>query len=283
MPRFFLAFLLGMTAKLCFGQVANLIRVGNNQAYYISKPENNQILIFLHGGVNNPRFQPGEALPPLSFLLEENTLLVDLAMANGFDLLFPITNDSLNWLKDPEYCYKTIRQFISQKNYQKPYITGFSDGGTGSYKIFYSHPDFFDGLVIFNGYPQHKNFYQKANYEKLTDKKVVFASTFKDQVIPYEFALTEYAKQKQFNANTYLYIQPGGHSFSDYTPRAFNLVVSILTSATSCKDHEALHGYVASDTLVEFYPFRKKIVRKFAYGEEFYKENQRQQKVLKGR
>lgn len=272
-----------LVTSLCFGQATDisLIHSGGNKAYLISNPANNQILIFLHGGVNNPRFKADEDVA-LSFLLEENMPFVDSALSNGFDLLLPITNDSLNWLEDPEFCFNTIREFI-KPDYQQRYITGFSDGGTGSYKIFYIHPDYFDGLLVFNGYPQHRNFYQKVDYGKITDKKVVFVSTFKDQVIPYEFALTEYARQKEYNTNTYIYIQAGGHSFSSYNAHTFKVIFKILTSTTSCNEREALHGYMASDTLVEFYPYRKKIVRQFAYGQGFYEENQRQRKQLEGR
>src|SRR5690606_15434799 len=136
----------------------------------------------------------------------------------NFDLIIPITNDSLNWLNHPQESFIILKEYIKSlgKKYDEIYISGFSDGGTGSYKIFYKNPEHFDGLIIFNGYPQHSNHFKNVNYTSIENKKVIFMSTLKDKIIPYEFLLSEYCAQKKENADTYFYLAKGGHSFRNY-------------------------------------------------------------------
>src|SRR5690606_23644255 len=100
--------------------------------------------------------------------------------------------------------------------------------GTGSFKIFYNNPEYFNGLVVFNGYPQHANFYKNADYSSVNHQKVVFFGTFKDKRIPYEFMLTEYCKQKSENADTYFYLANGNHSFNSYKKQDLNELFGIL-------------------------------------------------------
>ena len=246
--------------------------------YTASHPGNTKLLIFLHGGVDNPIFR-GETIRPL-LLLEENTSFAKTALKNGFDLLMPVTNDSLNWLIYPEYCFTFLKHYIQSlpETYEGIYISGFSDGGTGSYKLFYSHPEYFAGLAVLNGYPQHQNAYLNTDYTAITNKPVIFFSTEDDDVIPYEFLLTEYVKQKKSNPQTYLYIIPGSHSLGSYVEADLQLLVKLLNGQGGNTKKEALHAFMQNDTVVQFYPYRKMVVRKFGYGEDFYMENKAQQK-----
>lgn len=193
-----------------------LIKFSGNELFHIKSDTNSKVLIFLHGGVKNPLFDDTSRMFELYFLLEGNNYLIPLVLNNGYDLIIPVTNDSMNWLTNHKYCYETLINYIlSSKTYDNKFISGFSDGGTGSFKIFYDYPSSFDGLVVFNGYPQHENFYQKVNYERISSKRIAFFSTYKDKRIPYEFLLTEYCKQKKTNANTFFYVKNGGHSFDE--------------------------------------------------------------------
>lgn len=259
------------------------LKINDHLFYYISNKNNTSLIIFLHGGVKNPIFEKSNQIPDLEYLLEENTSFINEAINNNFNLLIPITNDSLNWLTNSLYIFKTIDKLIQQqgKEYQLKYIAGFSDGGTGSFKIFYQNIPFFDGLIVFNGYPQHNNFYQKVNYSKVKDKKIVFFATSKDKTIPYEFLLTEYCKQKEFNPNTYIYVPNGEHSFKDYTKKDINLLFEIINDSLGNKKNEPIHAFIKNDSIVAFYKFRKKIFRQFGYGQDFLKENRKQLKTLK--
>ena len=152
--------------SLSLSQVIDTTTVNyrGTQFYYIKCDTNTSVLTFLHGGVSNPIFNDTSKTLELKLLLEGNTSFVSSALKNGFDLVIPVTNDSMNWLTNHQYCHAILNSFIdSVKTYRTNYISGFSDGGSGSYKIFYDYSDCFDGLVVFNGYPQRKNFLKSVN------------------------------------------------------------------------------------------------------------------------
>lgn len=251
-----------------------------NQFHYIQKEGNDKVMIFLHGGVDNPAFRDSANIRNIDFLLEDNKFLIPTALKNGFDLLIPVTNDSLNWLTGFDYCFRVFTSFLeSAKPYQSHCIAGFSDGGTGSYRIFYKYSKYFDGVVIFNGYPQLKNYHRSVQYSAVTNKKVVFCSTFGDPLIEYEFLLTEYCKQKETNPNTYLYVREGKHSFGVYDQADLNKCFDILTSKIQNTKTVAIHALIENDQVVEFYPYRKKMIKKYWYGEEYLKINREQRRV----
>lgn len=254
-----------------------------NSIYEISDPTNNKLIIFLHGGVQNPHFnQPSENIA-LEFLIENNDDFLKQAAQNKFDIIAPITNNELEWVNNPEGAFTLLKDFIESrtKEYKEIYISGFSDGGTGGYKIFYNHSDFFSGLVVFNGYPQHSNFYKTVDHFSVINKKVVFFGTLNDEMIPYEFMMTEYCIQKEVNANTFLYLTNGSHSFLSYNQEDLGELFSILTSANTNKRKKAIQGFIKNDKVVIVYPYRKKIVKEFRFGEEVYKENLIQLKKYK--
>lgn len=254
--------------------------IEGNSFYIISEDENEKTIIFLHGGVNNPIFdQPPDKIS-LNYTIENNQEFLTQASINGFNVIIPIANDSLNWLENPQQTFRELKKIVAYSSIdsQEIYISGFSDGGTGSFKIFYQNPNYFEGLIVFNGYPQHKNFYKTVNYEKIENKKVLFFSTDKDKVIPYEFLLTEYCLQKKNNPNTFIYLTSGDHSFANYTKEDIKEVFDILTSKNENKETEPIQGFIKNDKLVKLYKFRKKIVKKFGFGKETYQQNGRQLK-----
>lgn len=251
--------------------------------YSVSHDSNDKLLIFLHGGVNNPYFDQNVKDIKMDYLIEGNLDFLNSANEQGFDIIIPIANGELNWLDQPESVYRFIEDMMEgfDNDYQEIYISGFSDGGTGSFKIFYTHPDFFDGLIIFNGYPQHSNFYRSVDYKSGTNKKILFIGTTKDEVIPYEFLITEYCSQKSINPNTFIYLTDGKHSFKSYSLDDFKEVFDILNSKNSCLETKAIQGFIKNDQLIELYPYRKKIVRQYNYGKDIYLENQKQLKQYK--
>jgi predicted peptidase len=270
--------LLLLIAQTALSEVVPVSFRGNH-FYYIRNEGNKKLLIFLHGGVNNPSFNTDQVIPKLNYLLEGNIDLVPLANENGFDLLIPIKNDSLNWVDNYEYCFQQLKTYSdSTRFYNQIFLSGFSDGGTGSYRIFYSHWDAFDGLIVFNGYPQLNNFYKKVDCSSIKNKKILFLSTKKDNVIPYEFLMTEYAKQKKFNPDTYFFLADGEHNFGDYKRADLKQVFDMIKTVPDNTKTEVIHGYIRKDSLIHFYEFREKINRKYGYEPEFLKENQKQQK-----
>jgi len=72
-----------------------LVTFKNNKLYVISNDTNNKLIIFLHGGVSNPYFKQASDKVTVNYLFENNNDFQRQAFKNGFDLLMPITNDSL--------------------------------------------------------------------------------------------------------------------------------------------------------------------------------------------
>ncbi|MBI1223040.1 MAG: hypothetical protein GC180_10595 [Bacteroidetes bacterium] len=253
---------------------------GKEHYYKIENAANRKLMIFLHGGVNNPYFKENQNQIELAVLLEGNESFVSMNAKYGLDVLVPITSDGLNWLDEPETAFDKIKQMIQsgEKRYEGIYLSGFSDGGTGSYKIFYSNPDYFDGLIVYNAYPQHKNFYKKVDYSQVKDKPVVFCGTYKYKRIPYEFLLTEYCGQKKYNPNTFMYLAKGAHQFNRYKASDFQQLLEILNGEVTNTSTDPIHGFVKNDQLITFYLFRKKIVRRYNFGKEVYMENLKQRK-----
>ena len=271
-------FLIYFLSQNVFSQEIETIE--GSSVYIISEDKNEKTIIFLHGGVNNPIFeQPADNIP-LDYIIENNQDFLTQASINGFNVIIPITNDSLNWLENPQETFIELKRIVAYSGIdsQEIYISGFSDGGTGSFKIFYQNPNYFEGLIVFSGYPQHKNFYKSVNYDRIENKKVLFFGTDKDKVIPYEFLLTEYCLQKQSNPNTFIYLSSGDHSFANYTKEDIKYVFDILTGKNENKETKPIQGFIENDKLVKLYPFRKKIIRNFGFGQETYQDNRRQQK-----
>ncbi|MBX2906540.1 MAG: hypothetical protein KF744_10910 [Taibaiella sp.] len=254
----------------------SVLNIEGNKYYLISRQENDGVIVFLHGGVRNPAFAANQPLPTLAFLLEENPYFVPAALNSGMNVLIPVKNDSMDWIADHEHCFRSLCKVLQQKNYKRRFISGFSDGGTGSYRIFYSHADYFDGVVVCNGYPQLQNFNKTVKYDRVADRKVLFLATTSDKTIPYEFLLIEYALQKKYNPDTYIYLAQGGHSFASYKDEDMHELFEMLTTLPDNKENSPVHAYSRRDSIIHFYRFRKSTLRKYNYGRDCYEENLRQ-------
>jgi len=259
----------------------------NGHGYYSldgqTLSEAKKMVVFLHGGLKNPLFKTNDKIT-LDYLIEENEYFLELIKEKEYGLIVPLTDNKLNWVENTEYCYLYLKTLISEKaGEKKVLITGFSDGGTGAYRMFYEHPDYFEGAVIFNGYPQRNNYHDSVNYKSVTDKNIVFASTTKDKQIPYEFLMTEYAQQKQFNGSTYFIVNEGKHTFSAYDLKALNTIFDLLNQKPGVDKimQEPLHGLVYNDSLHYLYKYRPSVVRKYYYGKSFCLRNKIQIKELK--
>jgi len=283
MKKLIFLFLLTLNSNFGYSNIDTThVNFEHNKLFYLNSKSNNKLIIFLHGGMSDPFFKTNRDSISLSYLLENNTNLIPMANSNGFDLIIPIKNDSLDWLNNYDYCFSVFEVYIKslQKKYDEVYISGFSDGGTGSFKIFYTHPENYNGLIVFNGYPNHKWFNKNIDYSKIMGKKIIFCGTFKDKRIPYEFLLVEYCNQKIYNPNTFIYITKGKHAFVTYTQDKLKLVFEMVTETDNHKT-EPLQGLIMNDKLIEFYKYRKKITKKYFYGIETYKKNKFQRKKLR--
>src|SRR5690606_16324353 len=253
----------------------------NYTYFYQSSASNRSLIIFLHGGVNNPYFDTAKQIQP-EYLLEGNSYWLDEVKKQEFDLLLPVTKDSFEWLNHLSYTKVILDSMLMGlgTRYNQILITGFSDGGTGAYKLFYSYKKDYDGLIVFNGYPQHKNFHKSVRFDSIS-KPVIFMGKLGDNTIPYEFLLGEYCNQKKFNSKTYLYIGEGEHNFQTYDSTDLALVFELLKDSGNQTESEPIHGFTKAGQLIDFYIFRKKIIRKYGYDAELIAINRRQKKGLK--
>jgi len=87
-----------------------LVEYDNNFFYYITAEQNKRLLIFLHGGVSDPYFASKNKGAELSYMLENNNAFINETVQHNYDLLIPITNDSLNWISNSEYCFQAIKE-----------------------------------------------------------------------------------------------------------------------------------------------------------------------------
>jgi len=104
--------------KTALGQIIDttLVEYDNNFFYYITADQHKKLLIYLHGGVSDPYFASKNQNVELSYMLENNNAFIPETVQHNYDLLIPITNDSLNWLANTEYCFRAIKEYIESTN-----------------------------------------------------------------------------------------------------------------------------------------------------------------------
>lgn len=276
--------LLCICSKAVFSQGLDF-RIGEQRIYYHllkTKESHERLLIFLHGSVAAYKEKTESILVGTEELLEGNAALVPFFNARGYDILIPVAFGEFNWL-DPKGT-QVIEQIFREygNTYKEIYIAGFSDGGTGAYRYFYSQPDRYRGLIVFNGYPQLQNFYRKVDYKNNTTKPVIFHSQYQDKVVPYEFLLTEYRRQKMCNPHCYFRINEGRHEFIRYSEADFALCETLLrqvlpekkNSPDSLWIYPAPDAYMYGDSIVEIYSFRTKTAKQYGMKKEEYQVEQ---------
>ncbi len=250
------------------------IEINQTPLYYHfcqgSKPAS-KLIIFLHGAVAAYQGQTESTPKEIINLVESNIDFINTLTENGYDVILPIAYNDYNWLapKGELYLDSLMNQY--QHNYTTIHLAGFSDGATGAYKYFYTHPDRLQGLWLFNGFPQHQNFNKKVDPTTFTDYDILYVSQKNDKIIPYEFLLTEYRRQKITNGQTYFILLEGKHEFTTYTRSDFETCLDLLEnhadeqvlSSDSIWIYPPADGFMVDNALVEIYSFRTSIARNF--------------------
>ena len=216
---------------------------------------------------------------PLSTLLENNEEIIPLFNNEGYDVICPIAYNQYNWLEDGGKTFISALMKEYKSNYEEIYISGFSDGGTGAYRFFYSDINLYHGAIIFNGYPQLNNFHRKVDYKTAQNKKIVFVSQKSDKIIPYEFLLTEYRRQKMVNKQTYFLLKSGQHEFGTYTKEDLTACLSLLkqeqkkstsVDSSTILVYPPIDGLIINDQISEVYEFRKKTGKNYGMNKKEY-------------
>lgn len=257
------------------------IEINNTRLYYHyikSNTPSDKLLFFLHGSTRVFKGLEENKPVEISILLEGNRDLLSTFSKKGYDILIPISFNEYNWLENSGLDFIDSLTSLYSKKYESVFVSGFSDGGTGAYKIFYKNLDAYKGLIIFNGYPQHNNNYKSVDYKKCTSKKVIFFSQESDKVVPYEFLLTEYRRQKLINYHTYFFLKKGKHEFIKYSKSDFEECISLFelnekpynTEKDSIWIYPPIDGLILNDTIKDTYQFRAKIAKSYGMNKKEY-------------
>lgn len=267
-----------------FSGTLDSLKFQGNYLYYHKitsdkKTENTSLIIYMHGGVSQFKGAKPKAVEALD-LLEGNKDFLPTATNAGYDVILPIAYNEYNWLNDTGELYINKIVGTYKNDYQRIIISGFSDGGTGALRFFYNHPEQYAGLLLFNGYPQLKNYYKKINHYDGIGKNIIYGSCYSDKVIPYEFLLVEYRRQAMINEHTYFLLVEGNHSFSSYTKAHLELCMELMgktkeqnVSPNKITIYPPIDGLVIDGQLKDVYPFRKKTAKNYSMADTEYKND----------
>lgn len=109
------------------------------------------LLVYLHGGVNRP-----EIIEDLEEYVEQSSF-IKLADERGYIMLFPFGQEGATWWDSVgvsnvlSQIRMTKRTFNTDDN--RVYMTGFSDGASGSFFFAMCHPTDFATFLPLNGHP----------------------------------------------------------------------------------------------------------------------------------
>lgn len=255
-----------------------------DQTMYVHRIKGGQLqkklMIFLHGSVKAYRDREPYGIVPVSELLEGNNDLIPACLEQGYDLLIPLAYKEWNWLEPGGQVYLDSLMQRYGGQYESVVLAGFSDGGTGAYRYFYSNLQRYAGLWVMNGYPQWQNFYRKVSYQANRIKPVVWYAQDEDKVVPHEFLLTEYRRQRIVNANTIFRLLPGKHELIRYRKQelidALELLQHPVANEVVAKDsiwiYPPADGYMKGDNMLAAYHFRASAVKKYGMQAREYKD-----------
>jgi len=246
---------------------------GTTLFYHYIKTDSVQkgLIIFLHGSVRAFKGQNKSEPISIDILTEGNKDLIPTLKARAYDIIIPIAYNDYNWLEPKGKLWIDTLSQQYAGHYNSIFISGFSDGGTGAYRYFYQNPQRYNGVLIFNGYPQLNMFSQSVDYRSCNNKHIVFVSQAADKVVPYEFLLTEYRRQKMVNEHTYFILKQGKHQFARYTKSDFEQLIDLLEYQTALRMAEpdsiwiypVLDALMLDNKVTELYTFRSKIGKRY--------------------
>lgn len=249
-------------------------------SYFFIKSENERkgTVIFLHGSVKFFITKSTDDIT-LNDLIESNKYI--LPVLKDYDLILPVANQHFNWLnkEQSEKINQSLRTICGSES--NVCIAGFSDGGSGAFKLIHSSGNFYQKAVLFNAYPQHGWFTRNLQFNSNTS--ITFVAGKQDKTVPYEFPLIEYLKLKCINPSTRFIMTDNAHSFETYDSAFLN---SVFCASTPDLDQSKapFPGLIINENLIELYPFRASVIRKYGLKKDFLNlpvSHIKQKKILK--
>ncbi len=137
--------------NLCTDSISRKYCLFVPKSYDETKPTN--LIVYLHGGVSRKDLLTNEEAKEY-FNEIEYTKLAD---REGYIVLYPLGQKDATWWDELgiENVFSQINE--TKRNYNinnnKVFLTGFSDGGSGSFSIAMTLPNKFAGFIPLNGHP----------------------------------------------------------------------------------------------------------------------------------
>lgn len=259
--------------------------------YHTSKSQiaSKRLFIFLHTNLEGFQGKTENKALTIDSLLGKNQAIIQSFNSNGIDLLVPQEYNEYSWLKEKGEEFITILIASHKKRYESIIIGGFSEGGTAAYRIFYKNPEKFSALILFNAYPQQDYYNKSVDYTKVTNKKIFFVSQKNDKLLPYEFLLMEYRRQKLVNSESYFYLQEGKHEFN-YDLKFFNELIQKLNYSNNSNIskegfiwvYPPIDGLIFDHEVINLVDFRKSYSERYEIDIKEYKSQVESKKTLEG-
>lgn len=206
------------------------------------------LLVYLHGSISNPKLKKD----PLAYI--KKSKLIELADKGNFYLMFPYGQKGSGWFDHTGVDMvmgeidETKKQFRINEN--KVFLSGFSDGGSGTLYFSFTKPDSFAGFIAMNGslrvvsklssnvFPANSN--HKPTYMINTNNDMLYDI---HQITP----TIEYLKK--FNKNIIFKQLDGNHEMSylenkDYVEDIINFI-----EKTNRKPYHNISWETSNDTL----------------------------------
>ena len=209
---------------------------GKERPYVVYTPKTNTnkakpLIIFLHGAIAKPEIN---AAPEKYALRSPMIALADAADAY---LLFPFGQKGATWFDSvgTEMVMSEIEAVKKQYaiNENKIFLSGFSDGGSGTYYFAMTNPEPFAGFIPLNGNMKVADMLgeEELFIENTNQKPFFIINTTADMLYPLEQIIPAVDLLKSINPNVVFHSPQGNHTM-EYMDKEQETLVNFINSNT---------------------------------------------------
>jgi poly(3-hydroxybutyrate) depolymerase len=215
-------------------QRRNLCIDGIERSYFLYVPVpydhrmKTPLLVYLHGGVSR-----GELVSNAEEFIKELPF-TELSEQHGYILLIPLGQSGATWWDSVgiDNVLQQIRNTKQEFNIDddRVFLTGFSDGGSGSFLIGMYYPSYFAGFLPLNGHPGVGSEVSgiQTYFVNLCNRPVYVINTTDDKLYPASEIMPMMELAHRARANVMYRMYTGiGHSF-DYADQEMPLMHTFM-------------------------------------------------------
>jgi len=215
-------------------QAKNTCIDGIERSYYLYIPKNydhrkkTPLLVYLHGGVSRK-----DLITDFGEYIKENPF-VKVAEQQGYILLFPLGQSGATWWDSVGIAnvLQQIRKTKEEYNIDddRVFMTGFSDGASGSFLFAMTYPSYFAGFLPLNGHPGVGSEAGEIQtyFVNLFNRPLYVVNTDEDDLYPAYEIKEMMALAHESGADIFYRIYTGiGHDF-DYADREMPLIAKFM-------------------------------------------------------